>query len=71
MSVACFEGFGDGVFLGVGILPSSEANSRCDVVSRGSLMIDVGRDRTDFSACVQLLLGVEDCHCACPVRELG
>lgn len=29
VSVARFQGFGDGVFLRAGILPSSEANGRC------------------------------------------
>ena len=29
VSVACFQGFRDGVFLGAGILPGSEANGRC------------------------------------------
>ena len=32
VSIACFQGFGDGVFLGASILPGSEANGRCDCV---------------------------------------
>lgn len=40
------------------------------VFSRGPLKSEIGRDRTDFSACVELLFGVEACHCACFAREL-
>lgn len=30
VSIACFQGFCDGVFLGCGILPSTKANGRWD-----------------------------------------
>ena len=29
VAVACFQGFGDGVFLGPGVLPGTKANGRC------------------------------------------
>ncbi len=66
VSVAGFEGLGDGFFLGISILPCAKTNSGCRSQSDASPMRCVyDAVLTDLSPSIKRKLCIESSHCSC------